>query len=250
MDRLEQLFNQTRNQSQERLNDTYISIQVVISALHESKENLESKESSTFSKFKFLVPSTRKEKIKEIPRTKERYMAILNEAAKYDMYKYFIIAAVSITEDAIASFLKIILQNNPNKLLLNVQGIESDRNVSLKDILESDNKEDILDNVINKQISGIFYSKPKDLFTYLKDCFKFKIPEDAQKDFIEIKATRDILIHNNGLINSIYIQKAGNLSRGKVDSKIPLDSEYIGNCLRVCKKIIGSISRDSKKYYC
>lgn len=58
----------------------------------------------------------------------------------------------------------------------------------------------------------------------------------------EIKATRDLLEHNAGVVNATYQRKAGKLARYAVGEAIQLDDAYVLQSWRVLRKIAGDVS--------
>lgn len=230
-------------QALKELNNTYISIQVILPSLLKGKIEIEKLDTNQYT---FSVPSTKKDKIRELPRTKEKYIEIIQNALEFDLFKYFIITTNSITEDFIISVLRVIFRSDPRKLLLNLQGIEIERNIPLKEIILATDKAELISNKIEQHMTKLLYQEPKKLFDYL-ELLNIKIDSEEIGQFCEIKATRDLLVHNSGIINKTYLKKAGEKSRGEINSKIMLNKEYIENCLRYCKKVVGRITRDSKK---
>lgn len=58
----------------------------------------------------------------------------------------------------------------------------------------------------------------------------------------EIKCTRDLIVHNGGIVDGRYTQKAGSLSRGQEGKPIPLDDAYI-------EKSMDSVARLLADFY-
>jgi hypothetical protein len=74
-----------------------------------------------------------------------------------------------------------------------------------------------------------------------------KLGKRLKELWSEIKATRDIIVHNNGVINDKYIEKAGSAARGDVGDTIQVDIEYFGSSAATMKSLIGRISSQLKK---
>ena len=57
--------------------------------------------------------------------------------------------------------------------------------------------------------------------------------------FEEIKATRDIYMHNRGVTNEVYYRKAGSHARAKLGNNLPVDNVYFMEsyeyCLQLCE---------------
>lgn len=58
-----------------------------------------------------------------------------------------------------------------------------------------------------------------------------------------MKATRDLLVHNDGVINAIYLEKAGELARGQNGEVVPISSEYFESSVRDMKNMSSIIYR-------
>ena len=68
--------------------------------------------------------------------------------------------------------------------------------------------------------------------------------DEAFSDYIEIKATRDLLVHNAGRINHIYISKAEDKARGDIGDKVVIDENYFNHCIAVMKRVSVVVQRD------
>ena len=96
---------------------------------------------------------------------------------------------------------------------------------------------------------GVFYAEPKDYLSYFESITGVVIPETLFLSFVETKATRDLIIHNSGKVNDLYLRKSGKSARGKPGTIIPLNEDYFGNCISVMKSISDEIDKQvSAKY--
>ena len=57
-----------------------------------------------------------------------------------------------------------------------------------------------------------------------------------------MKATRDILEHNAGVVNDIYIRKAGNRTRYAVGDLVEIDDSYHFASWRLIKKVAADLT--------
>ncbi len=94
---------------------------------------------------------------------------------------------------------------------------------------------------------SLFYAKPSAQFEYLEKVVDIEIDELLKESWIEIKATRDLLVHNSGVINRLYLSKAGNQSRGEDGEEIPINKEYIEQSMSTVKSIVGRICSHIQK---
>jgi hypothetical protein len=58
----------------------------------------------------------------------------------------------------------------------------------------------------------------------------------------EIKATRDILEHNAGVVNDIYLRKAGKKARYANGDHVEIDDTYHLGSLRLLKKVVADLT--------
>ena len=67
-------------------------------------------------------------------------------------------------------------------------------------------------------------------------------PYTAAELAAEMKATRDILEHNAGVVNDIYIRKAGNRTRYAVGDLVEIDDSYHFASWRLIKKVAADLT--------
>ena len=127
---------------------------------------------------------------------------------------------VTIMESLLNDILRTILIEYPNK-------IPSKKQVEVNCILLSSSIEEakifIVDNILNE----IAYKSPRDYAIEFDKYTSVNLLENPVfHKYIELKATRDIHIHNAGKANEIYTTKAGVLSRVKSGEYLPVDIPY------------------------
>jgi hypothetical protein len=76
-----------------------------------------------------------------------------------------------------------------------------------------------------------------------------EIREYILDHFIEAKASRDVIIHNRGAINKLYIEKAGTKARGQVGEELVIDEQYFSDVIENTKLLSGAIQRETEKKY-
>jgi len=143
---------------------------------------------------------------------------------------------VSLFEDFLFELLRIWLSAYP-------AGIPNkDRKpVDLATIIDAPDKQAILDLVIERELNALKYERPSAWFKYLNDRVKLGCPTDEQIERLaEIKASRDVLIHNRGTVNETYLGKAGIHARYKLGQRLDVPEPY----LRETWLLMGAIVRD------
>ncbi len=109
---------------------------------------------------------------------------------------------VSIFENFLSDSLRLWLLAYPRSI--------SKRQLSGKDILALPDKPAIVNALVEKELREVFYDRPANWFEYLRGHVGIASPTDAEAvQFSEIKATRDVLVHGQGIANAYYVDKAG-----------------------------------------
>lgn len=195
---------------------------------------------------------------------KSKNVKILKEAIRFNLYSNSIISICSTTEIFLEKIIRISLRSQPKRLSQSVKKqykknplsepeIEvkvNESSIPLRNVLDSSNIEELYESVITDKILQLMYASPNDYFSYLDNVLGIKIDEDLKLSYIEIKATRDLLTHNQGFINDVYIQKSGKKARvTDKQQRIPLSEEYFNLTVGIMKQIINIIYKEASKVY-
>ena len=90
----------------------------------------------------------------------------------------------------------------------------SKRQLSGEVIFRLTDKAAMIEALVEKELQDVFYDRPANWFEYMKTLTKIASPGEADaKQFAEIKATRDVFVHGQGMANAFYVDKAGSLAR-------------------------------------
>lgn len=140
---------------------------------------------------------------------------------------------VTLIEAMLLDILRIIITKYPQKL-------GNKRQIDISIILSSNSLEEAKLYVVNKFINELAYQSPEDFvkdFEQITSINLFETPVTHR--YKEIKTTRDIYIHNMGIVNEIYIKKAGSHARAKIGENLPIDIQYFLEsyeyCLQLCE---------------
>lgn len=225
-----------RSDFQKSLNDIYIWCSVVVDALLQvslDEEFLNHKD--------FIVPSSKSD-LKTVERGPKRVQSIINNALNYELYYSVLVYIVAQVEAFLNDVIRITLQFDNRRLLTQVQGIDTGKKVEVSEILSSDTKEILIDTIINRQLTSLFYASPSKQFEYIKKVLGVDIDTAIQSEWVELKATRDLIVHNYGTINDVYIKKCNVFARGNIGEKIVVDKIYFENAIAKMKSLIGKIT--------
>jgi hypothetical protein len=138
---------------------------------------------------------------------------------------------VTLMEAMFTDLLKIILLKYPKK-------ISNKRQVNISTVLSLNSIDEIHSDIINKLLNELTYKSPTEFIKEFKEITSVNLLETpATHRYKEIKATRDIYIHNNGIANEIYTTKAETLVRAKVGQELPINIQYFLESYEYCLQL-------------
>lgn len=215
------------------INRSFVITQFIKESLDELKGQIAARKKK---RIRLKIPSF-DGSVKEHLKPKEEVEEVLNASLQDVIYQQAFVSGVSIIEDCITTSLREALKATPQKLALSVDGEKIDKNIPLSLILESGSLESLLDGLISSRVLNVMYDRPLNYFKHLKAITGFEISNSMQTAFIEIKASRDVLVHNQGFVNSLYLEKTGSSARGKLKQKLIFDDKYFAMSMGVMKQI-------------
>ena len=127
-------------------------------------------------------------------------------------------------------------------LLSDVHRLNKKRKIDVADVIAAKSLGDLLTTIVDFELNEIRYKKPAEWFEYLWSFVGVASPSaiDIAK-LCEIKASRDILAHNNGLANSTYISKSGALARVRDGDPIDVSPAYWVNSWQHLREIVETV---------
>jgi hypothetical protein len=155
-----------------------------------------------------------------------------------------IVSVISRVEAFLQDCLAIVITHHPGKL-----AILGDKGIPLDLFLEHPSRDDLFEAIIALRCQELLFAKPKDYLSKLCKVLSIEIREDILDHFIEAKASRDVIIHNRGAINKLYIEKAGTRTRGQVGEELVIDEQYFSDVIENTKLLSGAIQRETEKKY-
>lgn len=242
-----------RRLNQDRLkqiNDIYIETQLTISGLllklHELERNTKQDTSE------ITVPSMRGKEAR-ITRNNKYLCRIIADKIKFKEYVQSLIFAITLTESYLAEMLIIVLRSYPEKLLISTKGNEVNDgamySVDMKDILKLRNFDALIMDKAEQRVREVIFATPRAYAVYINKVLSFNIANETLEHFSEIKATRDIYVHGDGIANKIYELKAGKLARGNSGQKLVVDGRYLKSSVSCMKDIFTAIFKGMNEYY-
>ena len=102
---------------------------------------------------------------------------------------------------------------------------------------------------MDSRITSLFYDRPARFFQYIEQVLSIELPNELRESYAELKATRDLLVHNSGQVNEVYVQKTKQRARGRLGQEIPLGEEYFAGAVHVMKSLVSSLCTQCLRKY-
>lgn len=156
------------------------------------------------------------------------------------MFEVFLVDLVAKFEWFLTDVFVDFFSHYPKRMLGSFKDIPNIGKIELSSVIDADGKDDLVKKVISNYVSGILRQRPDVYMPYAVDLFDI----DKGKKFdgyYEICATRDLIVHSSGVINEIYLKKAGRNSRGKIGKRIKINEEYFSVCVATLKQVSGHV---------
>ncbi|MCH7989490.1 MAG: hypothetical protein IID46_10145, partial [Planctomycetes bacterium] len=97
--------------------------------------------------------------------------------------------------------------------------------------------------VVQKELLGFGYQGVANWFEYLEKIAQLGCPsEDQIKKIAEIKASRDALVHNNGIANSIYVKKSMGRARFADGEELKISEQYHRESWQLIKQVVADVA--------
>lgn len=223
------------------LNDAWIFTELLRPELETRAKMLRA--STSKAKKPFPVP---KGKISVMSKRRDEDIGLIFMAQhERGIFETNIVSMVSRTEAFLHDALSTVSIAYPQKL-----SILGDKNgIPIDLFLESGAREDVIRRFVALKCEGLMFGKPAEYLEKASKVLSIELDAELVKDFIEIKASRDIIIHNSGVINKLYVEKAGERRRGEVGADLVIDHAYFRHVIVTLKKLSGSIQSKTEAVY-
>lgn len=95
----------------------------------------------------------------------------------------------------------------------------------------------------DKEADRVLRLGPADWFVSLDKLVKLGCPTLSEvNQFIEARASRDVLVHNGGVVGKVYTAKAGLLARFSLGQRIQIGETYHRATWELLRKVVADIS--------
>ncbi len=143
---------------------------------------------------------------------------------------------VSLFEDFVFGFLRAWLIEHPGSL--------SAKQLQFRTVLQSADKAQIVRAVIEKHLVELAYDRVDNWFEYLEKTANLGCPnQDQVQQLAEIKASRDVLVYNKGIANSIYVDKSMGRARVKDGEPLEIPEQYHRESWQLIRQVVSDIAQ-------
>ncbi len=220
-------------QTLRRLNDIFVLTSLSIRGLALVRDDL----SATKRRAMDVVVLDHAGAEKETTRRKKHLRRLLSYAIERTQVEYALQSVVAETESYLGKVLRQVLTAHPSKLG------SAEKKIELSLLLESSSKEEALSRLIEARVAAILYGSPSDYIAAVTETLSAQIPTELSAPFSEVKATRDLAVHANGIVNQVYLRKASGYSRAERGAVVPIDQAYLRHSVAVARRLVSFVSR-------
>lgn len=150
-----------------------------------------------------------------------------------------VIALVSEVEHFFGNAVSTALRLYPGKM-----GSHSFR---LTEILAVSSTDELVERAASATMHELMYEKPLDYLVGLCNILSIekKSLERHWPDFVELKARRDLGVHNDWIVNAIYLRKIKEAGLGQapvLGTRLAPDFQYLNRSMDLCSALVGEIA--------
>jgi hypothetical protein len=142
---------------------------------------------------------------------------------------------VSAFEAFVFDLLRLWLEAHPQSM--------GKKQVAVEDILGLPDKVAVIGFIAEREVDAVKYKRLSEWFKELDTLVKLGCPSpDDVEQLAEIKASRDVLVHNRGVVNATYLNKAQGRARFALGEKIDVPQAYLRHSWTLIRKVIGDVA--------
>ena len=204
---------------------TYGAFDIAARSMHESQdEEIQVTFPIGYKPDKTAIPTTRTYR-KEQLLSKYQYLAF------HQLTVNALVHLVTLVETMLGDVVRTVVRRYPQKL-------SGKRNLSIQAILESTSLEEVHIRATDALLNELAYKSPAEFAESIEPLLSVNLLEcPAFHRYIEVKATRDIFIHNRGIANDVYVRKAGSHARFNSGMALPADINYFLESYEHCLQV-------------
>jgi hypothetical protein len=223
------------------LNDAWIFTELLRPDLQERAKTLRASKSKV--KRSYVVP--KRSGIVVSKRRDEDIGLVFYAQHERGIFETNIVSLVSRAEAFLQDSIAIVASAYPQKLSV----LADKGGIPLDLFLEHEDREDVIRRFVAMKCEGLMFGKPSEYLDKAAKVLAIELDPETVKAFIEIKASRDIIIHNSGRINKLYVEKAGDIARGGEGEELVIDRAYFRQVIVTLKTLSGQIQSKTEEKY-
>lgn len=221
-----------KTEKQAFINDTYLWVELARNAIDELPD----------TKFTFQTPKAHKpQQFRTVSRNHPEN--VKNRIINKDIFNSAFVSIVASVEDYLSKIMTLVLKAEPKRLKCTIKDVKMVDTVSIIDLVDKD-RDAIIDQVINQRLASLFYASPQKQLEYLDKAIGVEVEESIWKRWIEIKARRDLWIHNAGIVNQIYLDKVRDSEQYPIGKEAVITLQYFQETVALTKRMIGCIDHE------
>lgn len=142
-----------------------------------------------------------------------------------------IIKLVTIVEAMLGDVVRPVVRKFPNKLGTKTK-------LSMQLVLEATSIQEIHLRATDALLNELSYKSPTEFAEAVKELLSINLLEcPGFHKYLELKACRDIWIHNHGQANETYVRKSGSHVRAKPGERLPVTIDYFLESYEACLQV-------------
>ncbi len=175
--------------------------------------------------------------------SKEELQTKVSQLANDKLALNGIYQLVTIIEALLGDLVRLVVLKYPNK-------IGNKRTIKSIDILNCESIEELHLKIANSILNELSYKSPKEFAEESKHLLSVNLLEcPSFHKYIELKATRDIHIHNRGIVNELYFSKAATHARAKRGQYLPVNTFYYLENYEACIQLVEWLEQEFHKVW-
>jgi hypothetical protein len=142
-----------------------------------------------------------------------------------------VVQLVTIVEALFSDVVRAIVLKFPQKL-------GAKRTIPMQIVFEAKSIDEVHIRAADSFLNELAYKSPHDFADALNSLLSINLLEcPAFHKYMEVKATRDIYIHNRGVANDVYVRKAGTHARVAAKQSLPVNIQYFLESYEHCLQL-------------
>jgi hypothetical protein len=98
---------------------------------------------------------------------------------------------------------------------------------------------------IESTIADKMYGRPEKWFSYLKEALAVRVASADEASFIEMKARRDVMEHNGGIVEATYREKSKAAAKYREGARVQLTDQDVDETFRLVSQLIRHVGRSA-----